>query len=85
MLFPDSSKKHQKKAFEQIRSTHKGGIIEEHPSLYQVDGEIGRFEFKTFDVKSEKKKILFKGIDFFPAHKGREWYLTRGHKELALM
>ncbi len=64
--------------------THKSGIIEEHPSLYQVDGEIGRFEFKTFDVKSEKKKVLFKGIDFFPVHKGHEWYLTRGHKEMAL-
>jgi len=74
----------KKKAVEQIRSTHKDGTIEEHPCLYKVDGEIGRFEFKTFDVKSEEEKMLSKGIDFFPAHKGRECYLTRGHMELAL-
>ena len=59
--------------------------MEEHPCSYKVDGEIGRFEFKTYDVKSEKEKILFPGIDLFPTHKGRQSYLTRGHKEIALL
>jgi len=59
--------------------------IEEHSSLYKVDGEIGRFEFKTYDVINRKKKTLFAGIAQFPEHKGRQWYPSRGFKEIALI
>jgi hypothetical protein len=49
-----------------------------------VDGEIGRFTFKTYDVKTGDKKTLVAGIDQFPTHKGRQWYTTSGYNEVAL-
>jgi hypothetical protein len=71
-------------ANEQIKLIHVDGIIVEHPNLYPVDGEIGRIEFQTFDVKSKEDKILFAGSDMFPALKGCEWYLTQGFKEVGV-
>jgi hypothetical protein len=50
-----------------------------------VDGEVGRFTFKTFDVKAKNNKTLFAGIGLFPTHKGRQWYPTSGFKEVALI
>jgi hypothetical protein len=50
-----------------------------------VDGEVGRFTFKTYDVKAKNNKTLFAGIGLFPTHKGRQWYPTSGFKELALI
>ncbi len=50
-----------------------------------MDGEVGRFSFKTYDVKGENKKTLFAGIDLFPMRKGRQWYPTSGFKEVALI
>jgi hypothetical protein len=50
-----------------------------------VDGEVGRFSFKTYDVKGENQKPLFTGIDLFPARKGLQWYPTCGFKEVALI
>jgi hypothetical protein len=50
-----------------------------------VDGEIGRFTFKTFDVKNENGKTLFAGLDLFPARKGQQWYPTCGFKEVAMI
>ena len=50
-----------------------------------MDGEIGRFTFKTYDVKGRGHKTLFAGIDQFPQHKGREWYPSSGFKEIALI
>ena len=49
-----------------------------------MDGEIGRFTFKTYDVKTGDKKTLVAGIDQFPTHKGRQWYTTSGYNEVAL-
>jgi hypothetical protein len=50
-----------------------------------VDGEVGRFTFKTYDVKAKNNKTLFEGIGLFPTHKGRQWYPTSGFKEVALI
>lgn len=36
-------------------------------------------------MKAENKKILFAGIELFPARKGRQWYPTSGFKEVALI
>jgi hypothetical protein len=50
-----------------------------------VDGEVGRFIFKTYDVIGENKKPLFTGTGLFPKCKGRQWYPTSGFKEIALI
>lgn len=50
-----------------------------------MDGEVGRFTFKTYDVKSEDNKPLFEGIGMFPKRQGRQWYPTCGFKEIALI
>lgn len=50
-----------------------------------MDGEVGRFTFKTYDVKAKNHKTLFAGIGLFPTHKGRQWYPTSGFKEVALI
>jgi hypothetical protein len=50
-----------------------------------VDGEVGRFSFKTYDVKGANKKTLFAGIDLFPKRKSRQWYPTSAFKEVTLI
>ncbi len=50
-----------------------------------MDGEVGRFTFKTYDVKAKNNKTLFAGIGLFPTHKGGQWYPTSGFKEVALI
>jgi hypothetical protein len=50
-----------------------------------VDGEVGRFTFKTYDVKGENQKPIFEGIQMFPTRKGRQWYPTCGFKAIALI
>ena len=74
----------KKKAWERI-SGAGSGRVEEHPSLYQVDGEVGRWVFKTYDVKSEDHETRFEGIELFPPRHGRQWYQTCGFKEIALL
>ena len=75
----------KKKACQELELAGVDNRIEEHPSSYQVDGEVGRFTFKTYDVKDENNKTLFAGIKLFPARQGRQWYPTCGFKEIALI
>jgi hypothetical protein len=75
----------KKKACQKLKLAGVGKRIEEHPSPYQVDGEVGRFTFKTYDVKDENNKTLFAGIKLFPERKGLQWYPTCGFKEIALI
>ena len=56
-----------------------------HPSRYRVDGEVGRFEFETFDVHDAQTRIVFRGLDLLPERTGKQWYQTVGFKEHALM
>jgi hypothetical protein len=62
--YPNILNKPLKKACQEFELAGTGGSIEEHPSLYQVDGEVGRFTFKTYDVKAKNNKTLFAGIGF---------------------
>ena len=74
-----------KKACQEFELADAGSRIEEHPSPYRVEGEVGRFTFKTYDVKGENNEAIFTGISLFPTRKGRQWYPTCGFKEVALM
>ena len=56
-----------------------------HPSLYRVDGEVGRFEFQTFDVRDAQARIVFQGLDLLPLRTGKQWYQTFGFKEFAFL
>jgi len=61
------------------------GKVVRHAADYRVDGEVGRFRFGTFDVENGDGQVLFSGTSLFPACQGRQWYLTWGFKELALL
>jgi len=74
----------KKKANEKLKLLGAGSV-QEHASLYQVDGEIGRFTCTTYDVINQDKKAHFKGLDMFPSRIGRQWYQTSGFKELGLI
>lgn len=51
---------------------------------YRVDGEVGRFEFTTYRVLRDEQ-LVYDSRELFPVLKGKEWYRTRGFKEIALM
>lgn len=58
-----------------------------HKTPYRVDGEVGRFTFTTHGVgKVGASPLRYQtGRWFFPSLQARQWYQTRGFKELALM
>jgi hypothetical protein len=60
-----------------------------HETPYRVDGEVGRFEFTTHGIgkvgAGKGKLHHLTGREFFPPLQARQWYQTRGFKELALV
>ena len=56
-----------------------------HRALYRVDGEVGRFEFETFDVRDTNGRIVFHGFDALPIRTGKQWHQTAGFKENAIL
>jgi hypothetical protein len=56
-----------------------------HEAEYRVDGEVGRFRFPLFDVKTGDGRVLFAGASLLPTRQGRQWYPTWGFKDLALL
>ena len=56
-----------------------------HPCRYRVDGEVGRFQFETFDVLDSRARIVFRGLDLLPERTGKQWYQTVGFKEFAFL
>jgi len=52
---------------------------------YRGDGEVGRFTFTTHGVMQGPELRYRTSRWLFPALQGKEWYRTRGFKELALM
>jgi hypothetical protein len=58
-----------------------------HESPYRVDGEVGRFTFTTHGIGKIGNRELhhLTGREFFPPLQARQWYQTRGFKELALV
>jgi hypothetical protein len=57
----------------------------DHHALYRVDGEVGRFEFETFDVRDTNGRIVFHGFDALPIRTGKQWHQTAGFKETAIV
>ena len=55
-----------------------------NPCPYRVDGEVGRFEFTTYRV-FQGDTLLYDSKECLPFLKGKEWYRTRGFKEIALV
>jgi hypothetical protein len=56
-----------------------------HEAPYQVDGEVGRFTFTTHGVQQGNTLRHRTSRWLFPPLQGKEWYRTRGFKELALV
>lgn len=63
----------------------RGGYanVQKNSRLYRVDGEVGRFEFATYSVMQEGEKIYDTAVCPFVPLKGKEWYRTKGYKEIA--
>lgn len=51
---------------------------------YKVDGEVGRFSFNTYRTICENDRAYNTATDVFPVLKGKEWYRTRGFKDIAI-
>ena len=56
-----------------------------HAHPYQVDGEVGRFTFTTHGVQQGSTLTHGTSRWWFPRLQAKEWYRTRGFKELALV
>jgi hypothetical protein len=61
-----------------------GGVSEENTNEYKVDGEVGRFTFKTHSVYVNNKSTMNTAKDVFKTLYSKEWYRTVGFNELAL-
>jgi hypothetical protein len=59
--------------------------VQAHDTPYQVDGEVGRFTFTTHGVEQGSELRYRTSRWLFPALQGKEWYRTRGFKEVALV
>ncbi|MFA4871277.1 MAG: hypothetical protein WC623_23965 [Pedobacter sp.] len=57
-------------------------VIDNNP--YQVDGEVGRFTFRTHSIKRDGK-IDYTTKSIFPNIGNSEWYKTSGFKEIAMI
>ena len=53
------------------------------PWAYQVDGEIGRFTFTTYDRVQAGEIVYDSAHELFPKRGGSEWYKTSGFKDVA--
>ncbi|MFZ5559484.1 MAG: hypothetical protein ACOZAL_01680 [Patescibacteria group bacterium] len=62
-----------------------GEEITVNPHPYQVDGEVGRFKFRTHSVMKGGKVEANTARLIFPELKGKEWYRTSGFKEIAIL
>jgi hypothetical protein len=59
------------------------GVVRPKPWEYQVDGEIGRFTFTTYDRVQEGEIVYDSAQELFPKRGGSEWYKTSGFKDVA--
>ncbi len=51
----------------------------------RVDGEIGRFEFVTYQIRHDHKPVMNTASTLFSGLKRWDWYRTSGFKELAFI
>ena len=62
------------------------GRLEANAHPYSVDGEVGRFSFTTYRLESEEGQTFYNSAsELFTPLQGKEWYKTRGFKELAFI
>jgi hypothetical protein len=61
-----------------------GGLMEFNENKYRVDGEIGRFTFKTHSLYIDNKNVFDTAKDIFETLYSKEWYRTEGFNEIAL-
>ena len=61
------------------------GTLIKNSRTYWVDGEIGRFEFPTYQVREREKTVYNTVGEVFPVLRCWEWYKTRGFQEIALI
>jgi hypothetical protein len=59
-------------------------VLREQASGYRVEGEIGRFYFPLYEAVDESRRVVCRGVDFFPKRRPREWHKTEGFREEAL-
>ncbi|MFN2284514.1 MAG: hypothetical protein ACK2UQ_08830 [Anaerolineae bacterium] len=72
-------------SLERARAQGVAGTVREDPHLYRVDGEVGRFEFTTYWIDRDGWCVYNTAREVFPPLGSKEWYLTHGYKELAMM
>jgi hypothetical protein len=71
----------KKKALENAKI---GQTVTENKKMYKVDGEVGRFEFKTHAVENRFDFPVFNSaLDVFGPLGSKEYYRTEGFKEIA--
>lgn len=75
----------KKKAKEQGKEQGRKVEIIANEHEYQVDGEVGRFTFASYSTVNEQEITYNTSIDLFPELIGKQWYTTRGFKELAFI
>jgi len=63
----------------------KGDCLMVNNNTYRIDGEIGRFTFKTHSLYRLNKEIYNTSKHYFPSLKGKEYYKTIGFKEIAIV
>jgi len=59
--------------------------VAESARPYRVDGEVGRFTFTTHCLTADGMPIYDSSSDLFPNLTGKQWYRTRGFKELGMI
>jgi hypothetical protein len=63
----------------------KDGEVTVNPFPYRVDGEVGRFDFLTHSVFAGDEQVFNTGRDVFEPLTGKEYYRTRGFKEISMI
>ena len=67
-----------------LENAHSSEIIV-NSRQYRVDGEVGRFEFKTHMVDGGDKEQYNTACDLFSELGSRGYYRTAGFKEVAMI
>jgi hypothetical protein len=50
----------------------------------RVEGEVGRFDFPLYVAVDASRRVVCRGVDFFPRRQPRAWHKTEGFREEAL-
>ena len=74
----------KKKLHRQAQRLKPSLVLREQASGYRVEGEIGRFDFPLYEAVDASRRVICRGVDFFPKRQPREWHKTEGFREEAL-